>query len=57
MLIVYYAVEKDVSDLIDQIVEDQVVELLPQHIKPELMQELKRHERELAEVERELHNS
>lgn len=57
MLIVYYAVEKDVSDLIDQIVEDQVVKLLPQHIKPELMQELKRHERELAEVERELHNS
>lgn len=57
MFIVYGAVEKDVSDLIDQLVKDQVATLLPEHIKPELIQELERHERELAEVERDLHNS
>ena len=57
VFIIYGTVEKDVSDLIDQLVKDQVAALLPEHIKPELIQELERHERELAEVERDLHNS
>ncbi|EPS96643.1 hypothetical protein FOMPIDRAFT_52894, partial [Fomitopsis schrenkii] len=50
-------VEKDVSGLIDRLVQDQVKELLPEHVKPELIEELERHKRELADVERDLHNS
>ena len=43
--------------MIDQLVMDQVAALLAEYVKPELIQELKLHERELAEVERDLHNS
>ncbi|KAI0728886.1 hypothetical protein C8Q72DRAFT_832493 [Fomitopsis betulina] len=50
-------IEKDVSDLIDQLVQDQVKVLLLEHVKPELINELESHKRELAEVERDLHNS
>ncbi|KAI0733759.1 hypothetical protein C8Q72DRAFT_810632 [Fomitopsis betulina] len=50
-------IEKNVSDLVDQIVRDEVKNLLHEHIKPELINELESHKRELAEVERDLHNS
>ncbi|KAH9915483.1 uncharacterized protein B0H18DRAFT_1041404 [Fomitopsis serialis] len=51
------AVGQGVSDLIDELVAEQVKALLPQHIRPELLAELARHKQELAEVERDLHNS
>ncbi|TFY57456.1 hypothetical protein EVJ58_g7010 [Rhodofomes roseus] len=51
------AVENDVSDLIDQLVAEQVTILLPDHIPSALLDELARHKRELDEVEVDLHNS
>ncbi|KZT65401.1 hypothetical protein DAEQUDRAFT_526920 [Daedalea quercina L-15889] len=51
-------VERDVSDLIDTLVQEQVEAVLQaEHLRPELLTELRRHEQELSEVERALHNS
>lgn len=45
------------SNLIDTLVQAQVKVSLPEHVQPELLAELNRHKQELAEVERDLHNS
>ncbi|KAH9915910.1 uncharacterized protein B0H18DRAFT_1039720 [Fomitopsis serialis] len=51
------AVETLVSEMIDELVKEQVELLLPQHVPQALVAELQSHKLELAEVERNLHNS
>ena len=50
-------VETGVLEDIDKTVREQVARLLPQHIPQKLQEELRRHQEELAELEKALHNS
>ncbi|KAH9949262.1 hypothetical protein B0H21DRAFT_145688 [Amylocystis lapponica] len=49
--------EGGVMEQIDQLVEEQVAELLPQYISQELQDEVAYHRQQLDEVQRALHNS
>ena len=52
-----FVVRQGVSETIDKTVEEQVETLLSQHMPDDMMQELHRSQEELAELQKQLHNS